>query len=306
MALDVGDAILSFVSDTTQIDQVFARLPDQADKAMSACADSVDQVGDSLKGLEFELDATGSNAAYAGGEIKESMEKAADAAKDAGEKINYSFREARGGIALVGEEFGIHLPRELMVLLAHIPMVGAAFSVMLPAIGVVAAIKLIGDLIEKHEKLAEAQRHEAEGAEVLAAKQADMVLALKDANLRIEDQIRKLEGRPEQNQLAIALNEVKIAADNLAMSFVGDFAKMDVELEKQTGFWKTLESNALAALAAAVPELVAAKWIKSSQDQVAANSLIQTSIEQVTSAQQHFAEASRKLADIDPKKNADE
>jgi hypothetical protein len=76
--LNVGDAVLTFIADTTQLDQACARIPDQVDGAMSAAADSVDQVSGALKGVQFELDATASNATYAGGVIGDSMGKLAE------------------------------------------------------------------------------------------------------------------------------------------------------------------------------------------------------------------------------------
>ena len=66
--------------------------------------------------------------------------------------MDYSFREARGSIALVTSELGVHLPRELTMLLAHIPAIGAAFEVMLPLAGVFAALGVIGELMLKNTK----------------------------------------------------------------------------------------------------------------------------------------------------------
>jgi hypothetical protein len=87
MPLNVGDAVLTFLGDTSQLDQVFARVPEQADAAMSAAAVSVDQFGDALKGVEYELDYTAANAAFAGGEIKETMGAAGASAAQLEEKI---------------------------------------------------------------------------------------------------------------------------------------------------------------------------------------------------------------------------
>jgi len=139
MPLNVGDAVLTFLGDTTQLDQVFARLPDQADTAMSAAADSVSQVGDAAKDVSFELDATGSNAAYAGGEIEDAMVKA-----------KTSTYEARGEIGLLGELFGIHLPRHVRSFVAELPGVGTALE---SAFAATAVFFLIEALVKGTEKL---------------------------------------------------------------------------------------------------------------------------------------------------------
>jgi hypothetical protein len=301
---------MSFIGDTTNLDEAFTRIVAQADTSMSEAAGSVGKFTGALSGIEpvianskSDVDSWNQEVMRAMGEAGQGVKIFSSEAVNGGDKMQYSFREARGGIMLLTEEIGVHLPRELTMLLAHIMPVGIAFEAMLPILGVVAAIKVIGDLIEKHEKLAEAQRHHQETTESLVIKQNDLVLALKAANLQIEDQILKLEGRPEQNKLAIALIQVKDAADNLASSFAADFSKMDSELEKQNGLWANLKNSALAALAAATPELVALKWQKSAQDQIAANYLVQDSVKQVIAAEEKLNEARRKLADIDPTKN---
>jgi hypothetical protein len=187
------------------------------------------------------------------------------------------------------------------MLLAHIPMVGAAFSVMLPVIGVIAAIKVIGDLIEKHEKLAEAQRHATEVSETLQIKQNDLVLGLQAANLQLEDQIRKLEGRPATNTLLLAMVAVKRSVDDLVTTYANDFQKMDKVIEDQLGFWANLKRAAMD-VTLALDEMAGgeegetAKRIKSNAEEVAAlNGLL--------AAQEKLDQARRKLADADPSKN---
>jgi hypothetical protein len=115
MPLSVGDAVLTFLGDTTQLDQAFVRIPEQADASMSAAAASVDKVGLSAKGVSFELDATGSNAAFAGGEIRDSMGGAGASVVQLEEKIRLTKERMAElaeeasitgqAVALVGEAF---------------------------------------------------------------------------------------------------------------------------------------------------------------------------------------------------------
>jgi hypothetical protein len=247
LSLSVGDAVLTFLGDTTQLDQAFARVETNADKTMSAAADSVDEFGDSLKGVSFELDATASNAAYAGGEV--------DNFRDRIDKTSGSMREARGAMKLVEESLGIHIPREMNSLIAGIPALTAAFSIMLPIAGVIAAVDVIGKLIDKHDALKRAQEKVALEAENLSIKEADQTKSMELANLKLDDQIAKLEGRPEQNRLKEALIETGMAADALAARFSETFEKTNEALEETTGFFGRLKMDlySWAALMVAMP-----------------------------------------------------
>jgi hypothetical protein len=139
MAQSVGDATLTFLGDTTNLDQACARLPGQVDESMSAAADSVGQVGDALKDVSYELDYTAANANYAGGEIQEAMHKAST-----------STAEARGEVALLGEMFGVHLPRHVRGFVAELPGVGEALNA---AFAATAVFFLLEALVQGTEKL---------------------------------------------------------------------------------------------------------------------------------------------------------
>ncbi len=117
MPLNVGDAVLSFLGDTTNLDQAFARIPGQTDAAMSAAAGSVGQVGDALQDVSFELDATATNAAYAGGEIRDAMTEATGSVRGVGEQAR-----------VVEEMLGVRLPRGVNRFLAELPGVQSAMT----------------------------------------------------------------------------------------------------------------------------------------------------------------------------------
>lgn len=57
--------------------------------------------------------------------------------------------------------------------------------------------------------------HEATNLKI---KEEDRTASLELQNLRIEDAIKLLEGRPATNQLAMALREAQIKADDLALA----------------------------------------------------------------------------------------
>src|ERR1039458_9703698 len=122
-------------------------------------------------------------------------------------------------------------------------MVGAAFSTMLPIIGVVAAIAAIDKLIEKHDAAKAAMVAFGESAREHADAQEDFARKTEIANLRLEDQIAKLEGRPARNGVAIALLEVQTKVVELTSTYEKEFDKQDAEIAKQEGLWTSLKEQ---------------------------------------------------------------
>jgi len=133
MSIDVGDAVLRFLGDSTQLDTKFAEV---------------------------------------GPKAKQAFEPAAEAAEDAGERIKYSMHEARGEVALLGEEVGIHLPRHVQGFLASLPGVGPALSAAFSA----TAILFVGQaLIELSKKLSESLAEFIYAKSVMDEHQASVV-----------------------------------------------------------------------------------------------------------------------------------
>jgi lambda family phage tail tape measure protein len=186
--------------------------------------------------FESGMAKAGQTAKSTGKDIQSSFNQAAKAGKDFGESTTVNMMEAKGSMMLLGEEVGVRIPRHLQTLIAQIPGVSAAFAAMLPLVGVLAAVGLILKVIEHHEKLAEAIRKTALENENLTIKQDDQTKSMELTNLKLDDQIAKLEGRPGKNRLAEALLESSIAADKLAASFSEDFRKIDEEVQTSATF----------------------------------------------------------------------
>ena len=126
--LNVGDAVMSFLGDTTNLDQAFSRIVDGADKAMSAASDSVGDFTEVLNNSRSDVDAWNET-------LVSAMHDAGDAGKEAGEEVASGMEkarsttyEARGEAALLGEAFGIHLPRHVRSFVAELPGIGTALS----------------------------------------------------------------------------------------------------------------------------------------------------------------------------------
>jgi hypothetical protein len=153
------------------------------------------------------------------------------------EKSQHSMMEARHGVMLLGEEMGIHMPRAVAGLIASIGPIGAAMEVAFPILGALALVEIIGKAIEKHEAYAATLRKNADEEENLEIKERDRTEQLQITNLKLDDQIGKIEGRPAQNKLAIALLEAKVKADELATSLATVLTKGDEALAKEQTAW---------------------------------------------------------------------
>ena len=129
--IQVGDAVVSFIGDMTQLDQGVDKLNDKIASGMSRASQNVNQLGDAL-------DNAGETATEAGGVIDEAVGKS-----------TVNIREARGEVALLGEEFGVHLPRHVQTFVAQMPGVGEALEAAFAATAVLFIIEAIVKLTEK-------------------------------------------------------------------------------------------------------------------------------------------------------------
>lgn len=182
------------------------------------------------------------------GKAGNSLENLSDKAGKAGESMDFSMTKARGGLMMVEESVGVHLPRHLNMLIAEIPGVGAAFETMLPIIGVVAAIAIVAKLIEKHEELVAKTREAAVAIEDMTIKVDDQSNSMELANLKLDDQLRKIDGYGSHfHGFQEALIQSKVEVDKLASSFAVDFAKIDKVIIDSTSlsgrFWEGLKGG---------------------------------------------------------------
>lgn len=132
MSIEVGDAVFKFLGDSTQLDTKFNEV--------------------------------GPNA-------KTAFEPAAEAAEEASERIQFSMKEARGEVRLIGEEIGVRLPRHVGNFLAELPGVGPALSA---AFSATAVLFLAQALVEVTSKVAD-----------FASEHFVFTQAMKDSNFAI-------------------------------------------------------------------------------------------------------------------------
>jgi hypothetical protein len=133
--ISVGDAVLNFIGDTTQLDQTFTSLPSKAKAGLAPVQEQIDGVTDGFK----EAGVAGTSV------LGEEIPEAAELSRKA-------MSEARGEVRLLGEEFGIRLPRHVANFVAEMPGVGEALSA---AFSATAVLFLIQALVQATEKVAD-------------------------------------------------------------------------------------------------------------------------------------------------------
>jgi hypothetical protein len=101
MAIEVGDAIFRFLGDSTQLDTKFAELGPKATAAFNPATEAA-------AGLTREMAVGQQGAVELGGAVE-----------DAGRRSASSLREAKGEAGLLGEAFGVHLPRHVRSFIAE-------------------------------------------------------------------------------------------------------------------------------------------------------------------------------------------
>ncbi len=160
------------------------------------------------------------------------FEKALDDAKGAAQRFSREaaaeMHEARGSIALLGEEVGVHLPRHLQAFVAKLPGVSEAMSAAFNAVAVLALVHIVVEAGEKLEafvkKNEEAAKKNAEAWQAVNRPLLEANDSLRVTNDRLADSIAKMEGRP-QNGIKLAIDEAIESADKLS-------AKLDETLKK--------------------------------------------------------------------------
>ena len=141
--IDAGDAIVSFLADTTQLDAAFNRVGGEATVKMGAATAAVEGTTAAVKDLGAEM-AVGQRGAVELGEVTDL----------AGKEMKASMYEARGEIALLGEETGIRLPRHLRSFVAELPGVGAALTSAFQATAVLFLLQILAEATGKVSEFA--------------------------------------------------------------------------------------------------------------------------------------------------------
>jgi lambda family phage tail tape measure protein len=138
--------------------------------------------------------------------------------------------EARGGLMVFDELLGIHIPRHVTALLSTLPGLQVAMAAAFPLLAVVSVGKAIADLVEKEQKHAEEMAKQKEEVLGLTDAMQQHASSLEISNLKLQDQIRLLTGKPPINgpkELALEteaeLKKLEKEYDT-AIAKIGEFA----------------------------------------------------------------------------------
>lgn len=134
MAITVGDAVFNFIGDTSQLDQAWNKVETDAVTKAPIVQGEINGIGGAYE-----------QAAQAALTFGQDSQVAA-------EQTTFSMKEARGSVALVGEEIGVNIPRHIQSFIAGMPGVGAALEAAFSGIALIVLVQLI---VEATEKLTE-------------------------------------------------------------------------------------------------------------------------------------------------------
>lgn len=155
--------------------------------------------------------------------------------KTAGATARKEMTEARGAVAVLGEEIGVHLPRHVQKFVAGLPGVASAMSAAFSAVAVIAigeavfeAGKKIYEFAEKNE---DAARKNRAAWEESGRALDETVTELQLSNVQLANQIALLEGKP-QNKLLEAMMETRLETERLDDKFQAAIKSAQELLEK--------------------------------------------------------------------------
>jgi hypothetical protein len=162
------------------------------------------------------------------------LDQGGKAARKFGADASEGFGSAREGAKLAEEAIGVRLPRGLNTLLARIPILNSAFSSMLPIAGVLVAISVIAELVQKHNEAMEKMREAS----------ANFGTASSNVFRSLEDKIL----------------EAGIKADELAGDHLGKLSKELRRIDLSTFEQLETQFNVLAKAGEAAFDTMKAHW----------------------------------------------
>ncbi|MGH9504789.1 MAG: hypothetical protein ACRD20_18205 [Terriglobales bacterium] len=219
--ISVGDAVLTFLANTTDVDQALARLGTEVPAKLKPSGDAVQALGKGFTDVGASADKAAKSAAPVGDEFKK-----------AGEKAEFSMAKAKGEVGLLGEATGVVLPRHVRAFLAELPGVGAALNAAFAATAVLFIIDAIIKAGEKIEEFREKPRKVAESLRDLddAAILADRSLT-QAFNASKAEQIGATQGAVAK--LDFELQHMASSAEIVAGKIAGIGATLQKSLELQ-------------------------------------------------------------------------
>ena len=157
-----------------------------------------------------------------------------------GKGVSYSMMESRHSVMLLGEEFGVHLPRALTSFIAGLGPLGPALNMAFPFLAIaVGATLLIQHLVKLHE-----------AGEKLTDDQVKFGTAAQTAFNSLDDKLLQAQIRADElrgNHLAALHDQIELidhqSLEELVHSFEEVAKAADVVMKELTGHWYTFGSG---------------------------------------------------------------
>jgi hypothetical protein len=230
--VSVGDAVLSFIGDTQNLDQSIDSVGAKVEAGMA-------RAGVATDGFSQKLDEAGEEANVAGDAVEEGMERATG-----------SIREARGEAMLLGEAIGVRLPRHVTSFIATIPGVGEALSAAFSATAVLfileAVVKLtekVSDFISTSYIYTQAMKDSEAATAAMNTEILRHLASMKELQKAYDEVGMTAEGKLKKDfaDLTDEIGKQQSALDKLKASSVS-------AAQAQGGMWDTVKNTALQAV----------------------------------------------------------
>lgn len=154
--------------------------------------------------------------------------------KEAARTSNSEITEASHGLMAFSNIMGISMPRAAARFLASISVIGTVMAAAFPVLIITEFAKKIAEASDKagfHQQKLDKMSESAIESTTQISKLGD---SFYQTTLRIDDQIRALEHKPQKNAVALALDEARQKADDLTISINNAISKQ-VELFAMQG-----------------------------------------------------------------------
>jgi hypothetical protein len=169
-------------------------------------------------------------------ELKAGLNEANSEIKRFTAQTRAEMNEAKGAMALLGDEIGVRLPRHLRGFVAELPGVASAMSAAFNAIAVIGLISIVVEagkkVYEFVEKTEEAAKKHAEAWQSTIQPINDTNDKLELTKTKLDNAIAKMEHKP-QNKIKEAIEEATVAADELGRHLDADIKKIADTLKGQ-------------------------------------------------------------------------
>lgn len=217
MAIDIGDAILTVTLDQSQANAQLEQFGGTVPQKMGAAKAAIDDTTGAVSNMGKEF-AVGYNGAKELGEITTL----------AGTQARESIYEARGEAALLGEMFGVHLPRHVRSFIAELPGVGVALSAAFQATAVLFIIEALAKLVEKIVDVVESTDKINKAWEAVKQSEEDAFNHLTDQLIKAQIQTDKLTG----DHLGALLLELQLIDRTTLGNLRNEFTKLEKQADE--------------------------------------------------------------------------